>query len=72
MADPVRFDPWNGKNPGPFRVGDRVCIPFGTYGSLVFQGGSGNRQATFSYKSGGRSQSSRRRFCTSVKGDNSA
>jgi hypothetical protein len=30
MADPVRFDPWIWKNPGPFRVGDRVRIPFGT------------------------------------------
>ena len=42
------------------------------YRSLVFQGGSGNPHTTFSYKSGGRSQSSRRRFCTSVKGDKSA
>src|SRR5262245_25968930 len=43
-----------------------------TYGSLVIQGGSGNPRTTFSYKSGGRSQSSRRRLCTSVNGDNSA
>jgi hypothetical protein len=26
----MRPDPWNWKNPGPFRVGDRVRIPFGT------------------------------------------
>ena len=43
-----------------------------TYGSLVFQGGSVNLSATFSYKSEGRSQSSRRRCCTSVNGVNSA
>src|SRR5512132_2767704 len=43
-----------------------------TYGSLVFTGGFGNPLATFSYKSGGRPQSSRRRVCTSVNGDNMA
>ena len=45
---------------------------FITYGSLVFTGGFGNPRATFSYKSGGRPQSSRRRVCTSVNGDNRA
>src|SRR4051794_4851020 len=43
-----------------------------TYGSLIFKGGFGNPRATFSYKSDGRFQSSRRRSCTSVNGDNSA
>src|SRR5512143_3385438 len=46
--------------------------PAPTYGSLVFTGGFGNPLATFSYKSGGRPQSSRRRVCTSVNGDNMA
>ena len=42
------------------------------YGSLVFQGGSGNPRTTFSYKSGERFQSSRSRCCTSVKGVSNA
>src|SRR5512135_589417 len=42
------------------------------YGSLIFTGGIGNPRTTFSYKSGGRPQSSRRRICTSVNGDNRA
>src|SRR4051794_40125979 len=45
---------------------------FVTYGSLVFTGGFGNPRATSSYKSGGKPQSSRRRVCTSVNGDNRA
>src|SRR4051794_36567335 len=56
--------------------GDRTSMsqkePVIPYGSLVFPGGSGNPPTTFSYRSGGKSQSSRRRFCTAVKGDNSA
>src|SRR5512135_2232569 len=43
-----------------------------SYGSLVFTGGFGNPRAPFSYKSGGSPQSSRRRVCTSVNGDNMA
>ena len=42
------------------------------YGSLIFTGDNGNPHATFSYKSGGSSQRSRRRFCTIVSGDNRA
>ena len=30
MVNPLVIDPWIWKNPGPFRVGDRVRIPFGT------------------------------------------
>ncbi len=30
MANRKAADPWHRKNPGPFRVGDRVRIPFGT------------------------------------------
>ena len=30
MATPLRTDPRTWDNPGPFRVGDRVRIPFGT------------------------------------------
>jgi hypothetical protein len=30
MVNPLIIDPWVWKNPGPFRVGDRVRIPFGT------------------------------------------
>ena len=41
------------------------------YGSLVFVGDIGNPPASLSYNSGGTSQSSRSRFCTSVNGDNS-
>lgn len=41
------------------------------YGSLVFVGDIGNPPAGLSYNSGGTSQSSRSRFCTSVNGDNS-
>ena len=29
MINPLMIDPWIWKNPGPFRVGDRVRIPFG-------------------------------------------
>src|SRR4051812_44250841 len=47
-------------------------MEFITYGSLVFTGGFGNPRATFSYKSGGSPQSSRRRVCTSVNGDSMA
>src|SRR4051812_20827031 len=43
-----------------------------TYGSLAFTAGIGNPRATVSYKSGGSPQSSRRRVCTSVNGDNMA
>src|SRR3954454_14045482 len=43
-----------------------------TYGSLVFTAGFGNPRATVSYKSGGSPQSSRRRVCTAVSGDNIA
>src|SRR4051812_27743179 len=43
-----------------------------TYGSLSFTGDSGNPRTTFSYKSGGRFQRSRRRICTSVSGDSRA
>src|SRR5262249_39615688 len=43
-----------------------------TYGSLISKGGIGNPRTSFSYKSGGRFQSSRRRACTSVSGDNRA
>src|SRR4051794_40364516 len=43
-----------------------------TYGSLIFEGTFRNPRATFSYRSGGISQSSRRRLCTSVNGDNIA
>ena len=41
-------------------------------GSLVFMAGFGNPHATFSYRSGGIPQSSRRRFWTSVNGDTRA
>src|SRR4051794_20801889 len=44
----------------------------GTYGSLIFEGAFRNPCATSSYKSGGIFQSSSRRFCTSVNGDNIA
>jgi hypothetical protein len=30
MANPKATGPWRRKNPGPFHVGDRVRIPFGT------------------------------------------
>jgi hypothetical protein len=30
MVNPRWTDPWIPKTPGPFRVGDRVRIPFGT------------------------------------------
>jgi hypothetical protein len=30
MVNPLVMDPWIWRNPGPFRVGDRVRIPFGT------------------------------------------
>ena len=30
MINPLVIDPWIWKNPGPFRVGDRVRIPFGS------------------------------------------
>jgi hypothetical protein len=30
MVNPLVIDPWIWKNPGPFRVGDRVRMPFGT------------------------------------------
>lgn len=30
MLGPMDFDIWNWRNPGPFRIGDRVRIPFGT------------------------------------------
>ena len=30
MVNPHVMNPWIWKNPGPFRVGDRVRIPFGT------------------------------------------
>jgi hypothetical protein len=30
MVNPLVIDPWIWKHPGPFRVGDRVRIPFGT------------------------------------------
>src|SRR5512135_1849317 len=57
-------------------LGKHVTVHTGvrvaTYGSLVFTGGFGNPLATFSYKSGGRPQSSRRRVCSSVNGDNLA
>ena len=38
----------------------------------MFTGGSGNPRATFSYKSGGSPQSSRRRVCTSLNGADTA
>src|SRR3954449_8566691 len=50
----------------------RVSIRSIPYGSLNFTGGIGNPRTTFSYKSGGSPQSSRRRICTSVNGDNRA
>jgi transposase len=42
-----------------------------TYGSLMFEGDFGNPRARSLYRSAGISQSSSRRFCTSVNGDNS-
>src|SRR4051812_43770599 len=30
MVNSLMTDPWITKNPGPFRVGDRVRIPFGS------------------------------------------
>src|SRR6202043_4110105 len=48
------------------------CHTLHAYGSLIFGGGLGNPRATFSYKSAGRPQSSRRRFWMSVNGDSSA
>jgi hypothetical protein len=30
MVDPLVIHPWTWDDPGPFRVGDRVRIPFGT------------------------------------------
>jgi hypothetical protein len=30
MVNPLVVDPWIWKNPGPFRAGERVLIPFGT------------------------------------------
>ena len=30
MINPLMVDPWIWKNPGPFQVGDRVRIPFGS------------------------------------------
>lgn len=30
MINPLMVDPWIWRNPGPFRVGDRVRIPFGS------------------------------------------
>jgi hypothetical protein len=63
------FDKQNPASNGELKVHGEFAK---AYGSLVFQGGSGNLRTTFSYKSSGRSQSSRSRFCTSVKGDNSA
>src|SRR5262249_10870643 len=39
-----------------------------SYGSLILSVVCGNPRATFSYRSGGRSQSSRSRCCTLVRG----
>jgi hypothetical protein len=30
MVNPSVMNPWIWKNPGPFRIGDRVRMPFGT------------------------------------------
>jgi hypothetical protein len=54
------------------RLGQFGKRPFVSYGSLVFKGGIGNPLTSFSYKSGGRFQSLRRRVCTSVSGDSRA
>src|SRR5580693_3468934 len=55
-----------------FQFSQLSCCLLPTYGSLIFEGVFGNLRATFSYKLGGSPQSSRRRCCTAVNGDNSA
>ena len=46
----------------------RDILGFLAYGSLILSVVCGNSQATFSYRSGGRFQSSRSRCCTLVRG----
>src|SRR5262249_9724150 len=72
-SDPCRRHAhWHGTlRSRSFRLEARKETPR-TYGSLLATGGIGNPRTTFSYKSGGSPQSSRRRICTSVKGDSRA